>query len=47
MIQKENTNYPKTGDNVIVYAVLFAIAILGIITLVIVNIKKSKKSRKH
>ena len=46
-VQKENTNNPKTGDNVIVYAVLFAIAILGIITLVIVNIKKSKKSRKH
>ena len=46
-VQKENTNNPKTGDNVIVYAVLFAIAILGIITLVIVNMKKSKKSRKH
>ena len=46
-VQKENTNNPKTGDNVIIYIVLFAIAILGIITLVIVNIKKSKKSRKH
>ena len=40
-IQKDNTNVnPKTGDNVIVYVVLFAIALLGIITLVIVNIKK-------
>ena len=47
-VQKDNANAnPKTGDNVIVYAVLFAIAILGIITLVIVNMKKSKKSRKH
>lgn len=45
--QKDNTINPKTGDNVIIYIVLFAIAILGIITLVIVNIKKSKKSRKH
>ena len=42
-IQKDNTNVnPKTGDNVIVYVVLFAIALLGIITLVIVNIKKVK-----
>ena len=45
--QKDNTINPKTGDNVIIYIVLFAIAILGIITLVIVNMKKSKKSRKH
>ena len=46
--QKDNTNTnPKTGDNVIVYAVLFAIAILGIVTLVIINNKKSKKERKH
>ena len=38
--QKDNTNTnPKTGDNVIVYAVLFAIAILGIVTLVIINNK--------
>ena len=47
-VQKDNTiANPKTGDNVIVYAVLFAIAILGIITLVIVNTKKGKKSKKH
>ena len=45
--QKDNTINPKTGDNVIVYIVLFIIAILGIITLVIVNIKKGKKLRKH
>lgn len=45
--QKDNTINPKTGDNVIVYIVLFIIAILGIITLVIVNTKKGKKSRKH
>ena len=44
--QKDNTN-PKTGDNVIVYAVLFAIALLGIIALIIVNNTKRKKSRKH
>ena len=47
-IQNEisNTN-PKTGDNVIVYFVLFIIAILGIVTLVIINNKKSKKERKY
>ena len=46
-VQKENTNNPKTGDNVIVYAVLFAIALLGIIALVIVNNIKRKNLRKH
>ena len=45
--QKDNTINPKTGDNVRVYIVWFIIAILGIITLVIVNTKKGKKSRKH
>ena len=44
-VQKDNTNInPKTGDNVIVYAILFAIALLGIITLIIVNKKKIKKT---
>ena len=49
-VKKDNTitnTNPKTGDNVIVYIVLFIIAILGIITLVIVNTKKGKKSKKH
>ena len=47
-IQNEISNAnPKTGDNVIVYFVLFVIAILGIVTLVIVNNKKSKKERKY
>lgn len=42
-VQKDNTNAnPKTGDNVIGYAVLFAIALLGIITLIIVNNTKRK-----
>lgn len=44
-VKKDNTitnTNPKTGDNVIVYAVLFTIAILGIITLVIVNTKRKK-----
>ena len=45
--KKDNTINPKTGDNVIVYIVLFIIAILGSITLVIVNTKKGKKSKKH
>ena len=44
---KNETNNPKTGDNVIVYAILFAIALLGIITLIIVNNTKRKNSRKH
>lgn len=40
-VQKENTiANPKTGDNVIVYFVMFSIAILGIITLAIVNTKR-------
>lgn len=38
---KRITN-PKTGDNIIIYIVLFAIAILGIITLIIINVKKVK-----
>lgn len=49
-VKKDNTitnTNPKTGDNVIVYFVMFSIAILGIVTLVIVNNKKSKKERKH
>ena len=47
-VQKDNTiANPKTGDNVIVYAILFAIALLGIIALVIVNNIKRKNIRKH
>ena len=47
-VQKDNTiANPKTGDNVIVYAILFAIALLGIIVLVIVNNIKRKNLRKH
>ena len=47
-IQKDNTiANPKTGDNVITYAVLFAIALLGIITLIIVNNTKRKNLGKH
>ncbi len=46
-IQKDNNNTnPKTGDNVIVYFVLFAISIVGIITLAIINKRKNKKERK-
>ena len=42
-VQKENTIVnPKTGDNVIVYFVMLSIAILGIITLAIVNTKRKK-----
>ena len=40
-VQKENTiANPKTGDNVIVYFAMFSIALLGIITLAIVNVKR-------
>lgn len=47
-VQNDNTNVnPKTGDNVIVYFALATISILGIVTLVVVNNKKSKKSKKH
>ena len=44
-VKKDNTitnTNPKTGDNVIVYFVMFSIAILGIITLAIVNAKRKK-----
>ena len=42
-VQKDNTvANPKTGDNVIVYFILFTIAVLGIITLVIINTKRKK-----
>ena len=44
-VQEDNTiANPKTGDNVIVYAIFFAIALLGIITLIIVNNTERKKS---
>ncbi len=45
--KKDNNVNPKTGDNVIIYIILFIVASIGIITLVIVNTKKGKKSRKH
>ena len=42
-IQKDNTTLnPKTGDNIIVYFVLFTIAVSGIIILVIFNTKRKK-----
>ena len=47
-IQKENNSMnPKTGDTVIVYFVLFAISIVGIITLVMINRKKVKNNIKR
>ena len=46
-IQKENNSMnPKTGDTVIVYFVLFAISIVGIISLVMINRKKVKNNIK-
>ena len=46
-IQKENNSMnPKTGDTVIVYFVLFAISIVGITTLVMINRKKVKNNIK-
>jgi len=44
-VKKDNTitnTNPKTGDNVIVYFAMFSIALLGIITLAIVNTKRKK-----
>ena len=42
-VQKDNTvANPKTGDNVIVYFILFTIAVLGIVTLKIINTKRKK-----
>ena len=37
------TTSPKTGDNLLLYIVLSAISIIGIITFVITNIKKNRK----
>lgn len=45
--EQNNIANPKTGDNVIIYIILFIVASIGIITLVIANTKKEKKSRKH
>ena len=44
---KNKITNPKTGDNVIVYFALFAIALLGVITLIIVSNTKRKNLRKH
>lgn len=42
-VQKENSSVnPKTGDNVILYFILSAISIVGIVTLVVINVKKRK-----
>ncbi len=44
-VKKDNTitnTNPKTGDNVILYFAMFSIALLGIITLAIVNTKRKK-----
>lgn len=43
--KNNNMTNPKTGDNIVVYFGIFVVAILGIITLTIVNTKKKK--RKH
>ena len=40
--EQNNIANPKTGDNVIIYIILFIVASIGIITLVIVNTKKEK-----
>ena len=44
---ENNTINPKTGDNVVIYILLSAISITGILTLVIVNGRNNKKERKH
>ena len=42
-VQKDNTiANPKTGDNVIIYFVMFSIAVLGMVILMIVNTKRKK-----
>ena len=43
----DNTTNPKTGDNIILYVIMFTVALLGIIVMPIVNKRKSKKVRKH
>ena len=39
----ENTTNPKTGDNIIVYAVLLGIAVIGTVATIIINNRKNKK----
>lgn len=47
-VQKENSSVnPKTGDNVILYFILSAISIVGIVTLVVINVKKRKLGGKE
>lgn len=43
----DNTTNPKTGDNIILYGIMFTVALLGIIIMPIVNKRKNKKVRKH
>lgn len=43
----DKTTNPKTGDNIILYGIMFTVALLGIIIMLIVNIRKNKKVRKH
>ena len=42
-----NVANPKTGDNIILYFVLFTVAALGIMALTIANNTKRKNSKKH
>ena len=43
----DNTTNPKTGDNIILYGIMFTVALLGIIVMPIVNKRKIKKVRKY
>ncbi len=45
-IIENNSNSPKTGDNIIPYFFAFTVALVGIFTLIAVNVK-NKKVKKH
>lgn len=44
--EKKETTNPSTGDNIVIFAVIFGVAVVGIFVITVVS-KKSKKQTKH
>ena len=43
--KKDNISNPQTGDKVVIYFILSAVCVVGIVTLVIIKFRKNKKER--
>ena len=43
--KKDNISNPQTGDKVVIYFILSAVCVVGIVTLVIIKLRKNKKER--